>query len=100
MMANRPELVHQDRANEESGVDQNRQHLPQSLYTGIWWYAKFPNHYSGDGSHGRKDLGEFDMKAWAREIADAVKAVKADEDSPRLQKQFYEDAKHPLETKQ
>jgi creatinine amidohydrolase len=40
------------------------------------------------------------MKTWAREIADAVKAVKADEDSPRLQKQFYEDAKHPLETKQ
>jgi creatinine amidohydrolase len=100
MMANRPELVHQDRANQESGADQNRQHLPQSLYTGIWWYAKFPNHYSGDGSHGRKDLGEFDMKTWAREIADAVKAVKADEDSPRLQKQFYEDARHPLETKQ
>jgi len=100
MMANRPELVHQDRAPQESGADQNRQHLPQSIYTGIWWYAKFPNHYSGDGSHGRKDLGEFDMKTWAKEIAEAVKTVKADEDSPRLQKQFYEDAKHPLETKQ
>jgi creatinine amidohydrolase len=98
-MVNFPNLVHQDRANQESGADQNRQHLPSSLYTGIWWYAKFPNH-SGDGSHGRKDLGEFDMKTWAREIAEAVKAVKADEDSPRLQKQFYEDAKHPLETKQ
>ncbi len=100
MMANRPELVHQDRASQESGVDQNRQHLPQGLYTGIWWYAKFPNHYSGDGAHGRMDLGQFDMKTWAREIAEAVKAAKADEDSPRLQKQFYEDAKHPLETKQ
>ncbi len=40
MMANRPELVHQDRAPQESGADQNRQHLPQSIYTGIWWYAK------------------------------------------------------------
>ena len=99
-MANFPNLVHQDRANQESGVDLNRQHLPSSVYTGIWWYAKFPNHYSGDGSHGRKDFGEFDMKTWSREIAEAVKAVKADEDSPRLQKQFYEDAKHPLETKQ
>lgn len=99
-MVNFPNLVHQDRANQESGADLNRQHLPKSVYTGIWWYAKFPNHYSGDGSHGRKDLGEFDMKTWAREIADAVKAIKADEDSPRLQKQFYEDAKHPLDTKQ
>jgi creatinine amidohydrolase len=99
-MVNFPNLVHMDRANQESGADQNRQHLPSSVYTGIWWYAKFPNHYSGDGSHARKDLGEFDTKTWAREIAEAVRAIKADDDSPRLQKQFYEDAKHPLETKQ
>ena len=24
--------------------------LPDTLYTGIWWYARFPNHYSGDGA--------------------------------------------------
>src|SRR2546430_15113273 len=38
--------------------DQKRQNLPESLYTGIWWYARFPDHYSGDGSVARKELGE------------------------------------------
>ena len=42
----RPDLVHQDRATEQSGADQNRlSALPGSVYTGIWWYARFPNHY-------------------------------------------------------
>jgi len=27
-----------------------KSHLPDSLYTGIGWYARFPNHYAGDGS--------------------------------------------------
>ncbi len=41
-----PELTHIDRAGRESGADQKRQNLPDFLYTGIWWYARFPNHYS------------------------------------------------------
>ncbi len=99
-MVSRPDLVHQDRATQESGADQNRDPLPDGLYTGIWWYAKFPNHYSGDGSVATKELGEYDMKAWIDGIANVVKAVKADDESLKLQRQFFEDAKHPLETKQ
>ncbi len=52
-----------DRATTESGADRNRIDLPAGTYTGIWWYAKFPDHYSGDGSAATKELGEFDMKA-------------------------------------
>src|SRR6202047_4973908 len=50
MLISHPELVHLDRARSESGADLGRQKLPQDLYTGIWWYARFPNHYSGAGS--------------------------------------------------
>src|SRR5216110_1680690 len=57
MMIARPDTVHQDRANKESGADQHHQSLPEDVYTGIWWYARFPNHYSGDGSAATKDLG-------------------------------------------
>src|SRR5271157_290033 len=99
-MASRPDLVHLDRAGQESGADQGRQHLPDGVYTGIWWYARFPNHYSGDGSLATKELGEFDMKAWEDAIANVIKAVKADNVSLELQNQFYKDAQHPLETKQ
>ena len=100
MLIARPDLVHQDRANQQSGADQHRQHLPESVYTGIWWYARFPNHYAGDASASNKELGEFDQKTWSKEIADALKAIKADDESLKLQNQFFEDAKHPLDTKQ
>ena len=100
MLIARPDLVHQDRANSQSGADQKRQNLPESVYTGIWWYARFPNHYAGDASAANKQLGEFDQKAWSKQIADAVKAIKADDVSLKLQNQFFEDAKHPLDTKQ
>jgi creatinine amidohydrolase len=100
MLIARPDLVHQDRARQQSGADQHRQNLPDSVYTGIWWYARFPNHYAGDASVANKELGEFDQKTWSKEIADALKAIKADDVSLELQNQFFEDAKHPLDTKQ
>ena len=99
-LVSRPDLVHLDRANEESGADQGREKLPGDLYTGIWWYARFPNHYSGDGSVASKELGEFDMKTMTSDLVTAIKAVKADSEGLKLQKQFYEEATHPLDTKQ
>jgi len=100
MLIARPDLVHIDRATAESGADQKRQSLPDSVYTGIWWYARFPNHYSGEGAAGNKELGEFEQKEWSRQIAEAIKAIKADQESLKLQNQFFEDSQHPLDTKQ
>lgn len=100
MLVARPDLVHQDRAKDESGADQHRVDLPDNVYTGIWWYAKFPNHYSGDGSVATRELGEFDQKAWSSQIADAIKAIKADNESLKLQNEFFEKARHPIDTKQ
>ena len=100
MMISRPDTVHIDRAASESGADQNRQDLPAGVYTGIWWYAKFPEHYAGDATGANKALGEFDMKAWADGVANVLRAVKADQVSLRLQNEFFEKSKKPLETKQ
>ena len=100
MLIARPDLVHMDRAEEESGADLNRQSLPGTVYTGIWWYAKFPNHYAGRGAAGNKELGEYEQKQWSDKIAEALKAIKADDESLKLQNQFYEDSKHPIDTKQ
>jgi len=101
MLIARPDLVHQDRATQESGADQNRlSNLPSSIDLGIWWYARFPNHYAGQGEAATKELGEFDQKEWSRQIAAALKAIKADTESLKLQNQFFNDAQHPLDTKQ
>ena len=98
MMIARPDLVHQDRAASESGADQKRVSLPDDVYTGIWWYARFPNHYSGEGALATKELGTFAMNAWIAAIDEAIRAVKADEESLKLQNEFYEKSKHPLDT--
>jgi creatinine amidohydrolase len=98
-MVSRSDLVHLDRAATESGAEQKRQTLPEGLYTGIWWYARFPNHYSGDGSVATKELGEWNMKNWVDAIVEAIRAAKSDDASLRLQNEFYEKSKHPLDTK-
>lgn len=100
MMVSRPDLVHSDRSKEESGGDQQRVHLPEGLYTGIWWYARFPNHYSGDGSLATKELGHFQMDWWVGKIVEVIRAVKADQASLQQQKEFFEKSGHPLDTKQ
>lgn len=94
----RPDLVHLDRATQESGADQARLELPEGLYTGIWWYARFPNHYAGEGAVGSRELGEFAAKTWINGIVQAIRAVKADEESLRLQNEFHERSRHPLDT--
>jgi creatinine amidohydrolase len=98
-MVSHPDLVHLDRAASESGADQKRQNLPDYLYTGIWWYARFPNHYSGDGSVARKELGEWNMTGWIDSIVECLRAVKADDASLKIQNEFYEKSKHPLDTR-
>ncbi len=100
MMAANPDLVHADRVGQESGADQDRVHLPPGVYTGIWWYAKFPNHYAGAAQYATKALGEQDMKTWADGIAGAIRAVQADSTSLRLQQEFYQKSTHPLDTRQ
>ena len=99
MMIARPDLVHQDRAASESGADQKRADLPDDVYAGIWWYARFPNHYSGNGALATKELGTFEMNAWIAAITEAIRAVKADDQSLKLQIEFYEKSKHPLDTR-
>lgn len=100
MMVARPDLVHMNRVGQESGADQDRVHLPPGVYTGIWWYAKFPNHYAGYAQYADKSRGETDMKAWADDIADAIRAVRTDQTSLQLQNEFYQKSTHPLDTKQ
>jgi creatinine amidohydrolase len=99
MMIARPDTVHIDRARSESGADQHRQNLPQDVYTGIWWFARFPNHYSGDGAAATEELGKFQMDWWIDALTKTIRAVKADDSSLKLQNEFYEKSQHPLDTR-
>ena len=76
-LVSHPELVHLDRAASESGADHKRLILPETIYTGIWWYARFPDHYSGDGSVATKELGKWNMDNWIALTFEAIRAEQA-----------------------
>lgn len=95
----RPDLVHSDRASSQSGRDQERLSIPFG-YTGIWWYASFPNHYAGDGSEPNKEMGEMILNSRSEQLAKLVKFLKTDDSATELQKKFSGEAKNPLKTEQ
>ena len=95
----RPDLVHPERASSQSGRDQARLKLPYA-YTGIWWYASFPNHYAGDGSSPQKEIGELSLNSRAKQLSELIKALKKDNSVRELQNMFYKEAENPLDTKQ
>ncbi len=99
VLAFRPDLVRLDQAKTQSGEDQKRLDLPDT-YTAIWWYARFPNHYAGDGSYGNKELGELVIGKNAEQLAKMFRAVKADTKVLELQNRFFDDAEKPLKNKQ
>jgi creatinine amidohydrolase len=40
------------------------------------------------------------MKAWTESVANAIRAIKSDQRSLSLQREFFEESQHPQETKQ
>ncbi len=100
MMAIRPDLAHPERAGMQSGADQNRLAALSDAYTGIWWYARFPNHYAGDGSPANRELGEVLLTAEVEPLVRLLRAVKKDEATLKLQERFFGEAAAPLATPQ
>jgi len=100
MMVVRPDLVKIDKASMQSGDDLNRLANLPDVYTGIWWYAKFPNHYAGDGKYANAELGRALLEEDTKQLVRMIREVKADTKVPELQKQFYEATSHPIDTKQ
>lgn len=100
MLAVSPDLVHLDRANEQSGRDQERLKKLAYAYTAIWWYARYPNHYAGDGSYGTLEMGELILDNEVDQLVEMIRSVKADQSTLDLQRQFYEDANNPIQTEQ
>jgi creatinine amidohydrolase len=100
IMAERPELVDLRLAASQSGADQARLRELKSAFTGIWWYAKFPNHYAGDGSTATPEIGKLAIESKVAQLVEMLQSVKQDKRALQLQEQFYHQAEDPLQTKQ
>jgi creatinine amidohydrolase len=88
----RPDLVKMDHATDESGENQKRWAIPD-IYTAIWWYAAFPNHYAGEGAKASRELGQVITEYRIASLARALRAVKVDTKTPELQKEFFDRVK-------
>jgi creatinine amidohydrolase len=92
----RPDLVDMQSVNNESGADQKRlDNLPFG-YTGIWWYAKYPNHYASDIAQPNKRLGELLIAGWSDQIAELIKYLKNNNTVQELQDEFGKKAGNPI----
>ncbi len=100
MLIAREDLVHADRATRQSGEDQARlKDLPYG-YTGIWWYAKYPNHYAGDGSTPNKEIGKLIIDNSASQLVELIRYLKENDRIRELQDQFYGEGREPTNTRQ
>jgi creatinine amidohydrolase len=86
----RPDLVKMDSAKNQSGENQKKLPLPSTLYTAIWWYANYPNHYAGEGAKATRELGELITEHTIESLVSALKTVKADTKTLQLQNEFFD----------
>jgi creatinine amidohydrolase len=84
----RPDLVKMDLATRESGANLKRLAIP-NVYTGIWWYANYPNHYAGEGAKATAAYGQLITENRIATLVRALQAIKADTKTLDLQNEFY-----------
>ncbi|WP_142712740.1 creatininase family protein [Fodinibius sediminis] len=91
----RPDLVKLDEATRESGADQDRLDLPESLYTGIWWYARFPLHYAGKAEVATAELGKLMFDYRVKSLVKALGDVKNDHTTRIIQQEYFNKVEEP-----
>jgi len=91
-----PELVDQNALKNESGLDQDRLSKLPYGYTGIWWFAKYPNHFASDINTPDKRLGELLITGDASQAAELIRFLKKDNSVQQLQEEFFKKADNPL----
>ena len=89
----RPDLVKLDKSTSESGENQNHLQLSNDLYTAIWWYASYPNHYAGKAEVSSVALGKLLTDSIIKSLANAIKTVKEDKQTLKLQNEYFSKVK-------
>lgn len=88
-LANHAELVHMDRIDHGTAPLGRLRHVP-GAYSGIWWYADYPEHYAGDARPATIEKGEKLRQLQVDALAKFIKAVKEDTITPALEREFFE----------
>lgn len=87
-LANHAELVHMDRVQPGTRPLGRLRHVP-GAYSGIWWYADYPDHYAGDAATATAEKGLKLREMQVNALARFIKAVKEDTVTAELEKEFF-----------
>lgn len=97
IMIIRPDLVKRDALKADGeGMPLGRiQGLrDMGIETGIWWYGDHPTHYRGDGNPATAEKGDRWQTVRAQVLAKALRYIKQDGETMRLQNEFYAAHRH------
>ncbi len=88
-LANYPEMVKMEALGDQATEPLGRlDHLPPT-FSGVAWYANFPEHYAGDARTASQEKGEKLVSLLVSYMAEYIAAVKADEVMPALEAEFF-----------
>jgi creatinine amidohydrolase len=89
VFASYPELVQTEKIPAEPATALHRlAHLPAN-FSGIWWYANYPEHYAGDARPTSHEQGLKLREIEIAALAEFLAAVKADSAVPALEAEFF-----------
>jgi len=61
----------------------------EGVFTGLWWYAEYPENVSGSPSKATFEKGSEKMGIVAQAVAARIRAIKKDEILPAFQQEYY-----------
>jgi creatinine amidohydrolase len=96
-LANHPELVHMDRVPVQPADPLRRLNQLPGNFSGISWYADYPDHYAGDARPATAEKGRALLQIEVEGLAAFIAAVKADKVAPALNAEFFSRASNPCE---
>ena len=88
-LANHPELVKMEHVPAEPADPLKRMSALKGNFSGISWYADYPDHYAGDARPATAEKGRALLDLQVESLAQFIAAVKADQAAPMLQQEFF-----------
>ncbi len=94
-----PDLLDTGNMAAEPGADQRRLAEMPFGFTGIHWYARYPNHFAGDIVRVDPKLGELLIEKDAVQLAALIKYLKNSNTVGQLQEEFFKRSADPINNK-
>ena len=93
-LANHPQLVKMERVPAQSADPLKRLAAFPGNFSGISWYADYPDHYAGDARSATAEKGVALRQLLVDALADFIAAVKVDQVAAALNNEFFERTQH------